>query len=262
MSPDDWAAFHVEVTRAKEDIRMKACLVECAACWFFMCVCVFCFHPIIEDGMGKSKLAGCCNRINKKAFQGREIVAFSGGSVLCVNTGSLKSLPMLAATAQGVATHSPMQQHQGQPQYVQGGQPVYVQQGQPQYVQQGYPPQYIQGQPQYVQQGHPPQYVHPGVQGQPPIVSAVVVSTPAGNQPPPQKYVEEDPPTELPPPSSPPLTPQAPVPPAVTSRQGQYVISDASVLGTTVAIKTPEGAVVQVAVPADCPMGTTITYSY
>lgn len=220
--------------------------------------------------MGKSKLAGCCNRVNKKAFQGREILAFNGGSVLCVHTDSLRSLPTLPA--QGVATHSPTQHYQvqGQPQYVQGGQPVYAQQGQP--MPQGQLQHVPQGQPMYVeqsqmQQGHPPQYVHPGVQGQPPLVSAVVVSPLIGTasqdkQPAPQKYVEEDPPTELPPPSSPPMIPQVPVPPIASSRQGQYVISDPSVLGSTVAIKTPEGAVVHVAIPAGSTVGAIVTYTY
>ena len=104
--------------------------------------------------------------MNKKAFQGREILHFSGAKDISINTESLSSLPTLQP--QNVATHSPMQQYQGQPQYVQG-QPQYIQQGQPQYVQ--------QGQPQYVQQGQP-QYVQ---QGQPPMVPAVVVAPATGN---------------------------------------------------------------------------------
>jgi LemA protein len=128
--------------------------------------------------------------MNKKAFQGREILHFSGAKDLSINTESLSSLPTLQP--QNVATHSPMQQYQGQPQYVQGqpqyiqqGQPQYVQQGQPQYVQQGQPQYVQQGQPQYVQQGQPqyvqqgqPQYVQ---QGQPPMVPAVVVAPATGN---------------------------------------------------------------------------------
>ena len=58
MSVGDWSAFHIETTKAKKDIFMKACLLECGACWFFGFVCMFCCHPIIEDGVGKSKLAG------------------------------------------------------------------------------------------------------------------------------------------------------------------------------------------------------------
>jgi hypothetical protein len=58
MSAGDWSTFHIEVTKAKKDIFMKACLVECGVCWFFGCVCVFCIHPVIENGMGKSKLKG------------------------------------------------------------------------------------------------------------------------------------------------------------------------------------------------------------
>ena len=42
----------------------------------------------------------------------------------------------------------------------------------------------------------------------------------------------------------------------------QYVVSDASVQGTTVSIKTADGKVVNIAVPAECAIGSVIAYMY
>jgi hypothetical protein len=42
----------------------------------------------------------------------------------------------------------------------------------------------------------------------------------------------------------------------------QYVVSDPGVLGTTVTVKTSDLQVVNIPVPADCPIGAVLSYMY
>jgi hypothetical protein len=141
----------------------------------------------------------CCNRANKKHFEGRQILSMEY-KTLTINTGSLLSLPKLQQLGQ-VYTQSPMQQyahpvqymqHPNQLQYIQGqGQPQFIQgQGQPQYIQGQGQGQYNQGQPQYTQgqlqfnqgqgqfnQGVQPQMVY-AQQNAPQMVTALNCPTP------------------------------------------------------------------------------------
>ena len=58
MSPGAWTTFYIEAEKAKKDVCLKACMLECGFFICFGCICVFCFHPCIQTGMGKSKLDG------------------------------------------------------------------------------------------------------------------------------------------------------------------------------------------------------------
>jgi len=252
MTPNDWARFHGELTKAQSDGFCKACMVEWACCICFGCVCVFCFHPCIQVSMSASKLDGCARRCNAKHFRNLEAISVAKNGV-SINTGAIASVPPLAP--QGVVAQVPMQQYQGQPMYIQQGQ---VTQGQPQYVQQG---QVMQGQPMYVQQGQvmqgQPQQMLQGqeqlpayTEQQPPIAQAITYpdhSTSSIDKN--DKYQEED-------------APPPPMPSINQQREGRYVVSDPGVLGTTVSIKTENGQVVNIPVPPDCPIGAILTYMY
>jgi hypothetical protein len=69
ISPGEWATFHVNMTKAKQEICMKAVCVELGLCFGFGLFCSFCCHSYIEDIMDSGKVDGYVNHLREPLYK-------------------------------------------------------------------------------------------------------------------------------------------------------------------------------------------------
>lgn len=80
-----WSHLRTEMELADNDACCYACAVEWCVCLLLGFPCIFCCHPMVQQGFKTDKVKNKCIMINNAYFNGNPVVVIESGEYIVVN---------------------------------------------------------------------------------------------------------------------------------------------------------------------------------